>query len=359
MTPTRRQFLRRTLATVSATWCIQGSPSPHAWGSSQAKSTPDVVLYRGTYPGWPWITASADGTLYCVFREGTRHEYCAGGRAMICSSEDGGHHWSVPRVLVDAPQVDDRNVAITQLGSGDLLAVYNTYDVEQRSQAMTLRSADRGQTWSAPCPLDRPNTRTRAAVVSLSDGTLLLPYYVAPGNGSLAAVSHDDGQSWQTHDVPQAEGFVGDEWDVLELTPGRLIGIHRNSHPRADGTFWKSESLDGGRTWSVPRPTNIRDQRSSSPPQIVRQQGRPTVIYCDRRMISVSAVRSRDPDLLVWDLDQRLLCYRYQADESPLIDAGYPVSVPVGNQRRLIVDYELRGSGGQIAGYFISFPDDW
>ncbi len=358
MTHTRRQFLRQTLATASAASCFNPPSVPQAFGAPPTKSTPDVVLYRGTYPGWPWVTAGVDGTLYCVFREGTRHEYCARGCALICSSEDGGRSWSVPRVLVDAPEVDDRNVAITQLTSGDLLAVYNTYDAALGSQAMTLRSADRGRTWSVPRPLDRPNTPARAAVVSLSDGTLLLPYYVAPATDRWRPF-RDDGQSWQTYDVPQAEGFVGDEWDVLELTPGRLIGIHRNSHPRADGTFWKSESLDGGRTWSVPQPTNIRDQRSSSPPQIVRQQGMPTVIYCDRRMISVSAVRSRDPDLLAWDLDQRLLCYRYQADESPLVDAGYPVSVPVGNQRRLIVDYERRDPGGQIAGYFISFPDDW
>ncbi len=38
------------------------------------KSKPDVVIYEGAYPGWPWVAKGADGTLHCVFREGTQHE---------------------------------------------------------------------------------------------------------------------------------------------------------------------------------------------------------------------------------------------------------------------------------------------
>ncbi|MGQ9588967.1 MAG: hypothetical protein ACUVYA_01590 [Planctomycetota bacterium] len=30
-----------------------------------------VVIYEGEYPGWPWIARARDGTLFCVFREGT------------------------------------------------------------------------------------------------------------------------------------------------------------------------------------------------------------------------------------------------------------------------------------------------
>jgi photosystem II stability/assembly factor-like uncharacterized protein len=346
---------------VATSTALAASP---AWSfgkavTSQVKSEADVVVYNGTYPGWPWIADSADGTLYCVFREGTEHGYSATGHAMITRSEDNGRTWSKATIIVDEPEVDDRNVAVAELNGGDLLVTYNTYSAAKESQAMTIRSADGGRTWSQPRPLDRMNTRTRSAVVTLENGTLVLPYYVAPGNGSLAAISEDGGRRWKTFVVPDAEGFVGDEWDVLEVEPDRLIGIHRNSHPKGDGTFWKTESRDGGRKWSVPKPTNIRDRRSRSPAQITMHGETPTVIYADRRMVSVSAVRTTDPDFLKWDLEGRLPCYLYKADETAIADASYPVSAPVGPNRRLIVDYEIRKTTKRVAGYFVTFPADW
>ena len=359
MLPTRRQFLKQTLVATSSVLAVGPRRSFGELAISRVKSEPDVVLPDGTYPGWPWITATAGGTLYCVFREGTVHGYSASGRAMITKSDDKGRTWSKAAIVVDQAEVDDRNVAVAELSSGDLLVTYNTYDAAKNSQAMTIRSADGGRTWSKPKPLDRANTRTRSAAVELPDGTLVLPYYVAPAHGSLAAISADGGHRWKTFAVPDAEGFVGDEWDVAEVEPGRLIGIHRNSHPKGDGTFWKTESRDGGCTWSVPMPTNVRDSRSRSPAQITMHGKTPTVIYADRRMVSVSAVRTTDPEFLTWDAEHRLPCYLYRADAAPIRDASYPVSAPVGDNRRLIVDYEIRKTTKRIAGYFVSFPADW
>ena len=57
--------------------------------SWRPKTKPGVIIYEGTHPGWPWITKGPDGTLFCVFREGTEHDFSASGR-------DGGRTWSVP-----------------------------------------------------------------------------------------------------------------------------------------------------------------------------------------------------------------------------------------------------------------------
>ncbi|NLF72198.1 MAG: exo-alpha-sialidase [Candidatus Anammoximicrobium sp.] len=355
---TRRRFLQQAAgAAAGASW-FTGRSLPGGQRSAP-KIAPDVIVYDGVYPGWPWIAAHPDGTLYCVFREGTEHGYSAVGRALLTRSSDRGRSWSAAAVIVDQPQVDDRNVALTVLANGDLLVAYNTYDAARQSQAMTVRSADGGRSWSKPQPLDHTNTRTKSAAVTLSNGHLLLPYYIAPGSGALAALSADSGATWSTVRIPDTEGFVGDEWDVLEVEPGRLVGIFRNSHPKTDGTFWKSESRDGGRTWSAPRPTNVRSQRHPSPAQITRQNGAVTLIYADRRMVSVSAVTTSDPDFLRWDLDRRLFCFLYQADERPIRDGSYPVSAPVDARTRLIVDYEIRPKSRRIAGYFVTFPDDW
>lgn len=323
------------------------------------RSKPDVVIYDGAYPGWPWICAGADGTLYCVFREGAVHDFSAVGKAMICMSRDQGKSWTKPAIVVDAPGVDDRNVAVVELPNKDLLVTYNSYTKARDSLAMSVRSSDGGKTWSAPRPIGEPNSRTKSAAVVLANGSLLLPFYVAPGNGALAAVSKDNGRSWKTVRVPDAEGFVGDEWDALEVSPGKIIGVLRNSHRKTDGTFWITQSADGGLTWSTPRPSNVRSARYPSPAQICRQGKTPTLIFADRRMVSVSAVRTADPNFLRWDLEHRLPCYLYNADESPILDGSYPVSVAVGRNRRLNVDYEIRKDSRRIVGYFVDFPRDW
>ncbi|MHC4405112.1 MAG: hypothetical protein ACYTG0_36155 [Planctomycetota bacterium] len=83
------------------------------------------------------------------------------------------------------------------------------------------------------------------------------------------------------------------------------------------------------------------------------------MVYADRRMVSVSAVRTTDPDFLKWDVEGRLPCYVYNADETAIADASYPVSAPVGPSCRLIVDYEIRKTTKRVAGYFVTFPADW
>lgn len=354
---TRRHFLHHAFLTGAA--AMAGTRLLGAEAEAAIKSKPDVVIYEGTYPGWPWITPGADGTLYCVFREGTEHGFSASGKAMLSTSSDSGKTWSKARAIVDAPNIDDRNVAIVELRNRDLLVSYNTYTRKQESLAMIVRSSDGGKNWSKPKAVGRTNTRTKSAAIPLADGNLLLPYYIAPGSGAVAARSKDNGVSWETVHVPDAEGFVGDEWDVLEVEPGRIVGILRNSHAKRDGFFWKTESKDSGKTWTVPKKTNVQSKRHPSPAQITRHGKTPTLIYADRRMVSVSAVKTSDPDFLRWDVAHRLPCYLYSRDESPIPDGSYPVSVSISGRQRLIVDYEIRKDSKRIAGYFVTFPENW
>jgi Neuraminidase (sialidase) len=346
--PETHTFLFVVAASLLSLRPVQAQQSP--------VTQPSAVIFEGSYPGWPWVAAGKDGRLYCVFREGTIHEYSPAGRVMFTQSKDQGRTWTAAETIVDAPEVDDRNAAIVELPDLSLLVTYNTYTAARESAAKWVRSTDGGKTWSPPAALGLPNTRTRAAAVVLHDGVLLLPLYVAPGNGAVAARSTDNGRTWQAARVPDTEGFTGDEWDALEVEPGRLVGILRNNHARSDGTFWKTESRDGGRSWAVPRPTNVRSLRYSSPPQIVRQGRSVLLIHSDRRMVSVSAVRTSDPDYLKWDLEHRLPCYLYNRDETPILDGSYPVSAAIDAQRRIIVDYEIRPGSRRITAYLVAMP---
>jgi hypothetical protein len=186
----------------------------------------------------------------------------------------------------------------------------------------------------------------------------VIPIYKAPGSGSIAARSSDAGKSWELSSVPDVPGFVGDEWSVMEVENGRIVGILRNNGSR-DGYFWKTESRDGGRTWDRPVKTNVQSARAPSPAHLDRHGKLPLLTYADRRMVSVSMVVTHDPDLRIWDVDGRLPCYRYRPDGNPIADAGYPVSVALHEHRRFIVDYEIRPEGKRISGYFVDLPQDW
>ena len=321
------------------------------------KSEPDVILYRGNYPGWPWLTAAGD-RLLCAFRDDGVHGFSATGKVLWMESLDAGQSWSASRVAVDDAGVDDRNAAIAELPDKTWMIVYNSYSREKVSHCWVTTSQDQGENWSQPVSLADLDARTRSAPVALASGEILVPIYRAPGNGSIAVRSSDGGKTWAAAPVPDVEGFVGDEWDVLEVERGRIVGLIRNNGPR-DGFFWKTESSDGGRSWRRPRQTNVQSRRNPSPPHLDFHGSTPVLTYADRRMVSVSMVISGDPEFVQWDLGHRIPCYQYHADGSEIADSGYPVSAATGPHHRLVVDYEIRPEGNRISGYFVKLPEGW
>lgn len=351
--------------------------SPQARGEETSttgiKSVPDVIVYRGRYPGWPGLSATRGGKLVCVWREGDKHLFSAEGRLMLSESDDQGRTWTDARTFHDEPGVDDRNAGILALSDTDWLVCYNTYTARNVSRACTVRTKDAGKTWSAKQVIWDSDARTRSAPIRLTTGELVLPFYSEPPIQSLAAVSSDDGQTWRVVRIANHERFLGDEWSVAELPDGRLVGIIRNSGAgdpelnkrenrdpgHGDGVFYKTESRDRGQTWSDPQGTNLRDTASASPAQVFVHRGRPVVLYCDARMVSVSMAISDDPELLIWNVEDRLRCFLYNKNGRTISDGGYPVSAAVGGNRRLIVDYVLGGRSMAIEGYVVEMPSSW
>lgn len=315
-----------------------------------------VEIYAGEYPGWPWITRDHKGELLVVFREGTKHEYSESGRALLTRSQDHGKSWSKPTVISDIPEVDDRNVALTVMRDGEYVAVFNTYDKKLESEAMVCRSRDEGRTWSKPTSIGTLNTRTKGAIVELKSGRWVLPFYVAPGNGALVGISDDQGEHWNVKKFPDPAGFLGDEWDLVEFEPNRLLGVFRNNQNGSDGSVWISTSEDGGSNWSPLKRSNMQSKRFPSPADVDLQQGKPIAVFADARMVSVSAAVPTDPEFLNWKILGDSPKYFYEADHQPIADGSYPVSVEIDAATRLVVDYEIRDNKKVIAGYFIKVP---
>jgi len=333
---------------------------------AEIKSTPDVVIYSGTYPAWPWIAATPSGKLLCVWREGTVHGYSPTGRMMLSTSIDQGQTWATPITFQNAPNVDERSAAILPLSETEWIVSYFATDADGISRTMVTRTTDAGASWFAPVVVNPHlfSSASWAAPIRLSNGNLLLPYYGAVDNTiqSLAALSQDGGCSWTTVVVPNTSGLVGNEWSVMELPNHTLAALIRNGASGNDGSLYITKSFDMGRTWSIPEKTNLRDSSGSewkSPAQIFLHEGKVWASYDDPRWVAVSLATTTDPNLKIWDIDNRIRAYQYNADGSRVYDAGYACSVSIGGNKRLIVDYiNIPSSNGrhEIVGYYVTLP---
>jgi hypothetical protein len=133
----------------------------------------------------------------------------------------------------------------------------------------------------------------------------------------------------------------------------------RNNAPQSDGFFWVTESRDRGKTWSAPVKTNVVSERYPSPAHLSLHGTTPTLVYSDRRMVSVVAVKTTDPHFVNWDVEHRFKAYQYNPEGTAIPDGSYPVSAQVTSKIRLIVDYAIGAGGGEIAGYYVTLPDNW
>jgi predicted neuraminidase len=223
----------------------------------------------GAYEAFPDVCRTASGELLCVFYAGYGHvsdprpDLPQGARIALCRSHDDGRTWSPAEVVVDTP-IDDRDPSIVPLANGELLVTFMTYDSNRKEgthQVFSVRSADGGHSWGRPQPIDTPFTQLEAVSTPprrMPDGRLLLtPYGNFTGDSRSykhAAVleSRDEGRTWTT--LAEVKGAdkrtVLLEPDLVSLPGNRLLMLCRPA-------MLRTESLDGGRTWTVPEEVGI------------------------------------------------------------------------------------------------------
>ncbi|MBK1796152.1 exo-alpha-sialidase [Devosia sp. WQ 349] len=108
----------------------------------------------------------------------------------------------------------------------------------------------------------------RGRFVRRKDGAWMMPIFRCvsrPGqrwNGShdtaAVGISHDEGASWTLHDVPGSIGSV--HMTIVPLDGDHMVAFYRR---RQSDFVHRSESLDGGMTWSAPQPTDVPNNNSS------------------------------------------------------------------------------------------------
>jgi len=266
------------------------------------------VTGRGAY--MPWITPLADGTFIATQHVGAELGsddnhivvlHSADGRAFTEHGQvgppDEGHAYRAPQISV----VEGGRLVLvcSRFETGSEGALFDPDTEALRRPDMCLFwSADDGATWTGPqlVPVDLPPERytwnSAGQLLLLRPDRWMWPLETwkpegfdgPPDQRAWAVFSADGGADWgELTVVADDPGGSVLYWDQMNcrLDDGRiytLLWTHLYGTSVDIENHWVL-SEDGGRTWSAPRPTNLRGQVCTPIPLA---DGRVAAIYNDR-----------------------------------------------------------------------------
>ena len=260
-----------------------------------------------------------DGTLTCVWFGGTMEGM---GDISIYMSRlaPGSSTWSAAEKLSDDPAKSEQNPLIFGAPTGDVWLLYTSQPSGNQDQSVVKRrvSADGGKTFGPVETLcDVPGTFVRQPIIVNGRGEWLLPLFRCigipgerwTGDKDFASVllSADAGRTWTMHDVPGSIGAV--HMNIVPLGGDEMAAFYR--HRFAENVL-RSQSSDGGRTWSAPVATNLPNNNSSV--QVVAlRDGRLAIAYnhsnasmsTDRRLSLYDEIEGDDTLTVAAAVDRR------------------------------------------------------
>jgi hypothetical protein len=315
------------------------------------------------YAGWPTVARRANGELWVSWSGGRDGHVCPMGQVRAMTSRDDGVTWTYPRVLLDSP-IDDRDSGAMVTAKGSLLittftslayeergllvkqtperqvrwqAAQNRLTAEERKAELgewVLRSTDGGLNFSARIPT---GVNSPHGPLQLKDGRIL---YVgkqlwAKEHRIGAAESKDDGLTWTW--LSEIPGRPGDdvaskyhELHAVETDDGRIVAQIR--HEGKVDTNWtlQTESADGGKTWTIPRPITF-----GIPSQLLKlRDGRLLMTYGHRRPPFGNQARLSTDHGRSWSEPMII------SGDGSAGDLGYPSTVELADGTLLTVWYE-------------------
>ena len=237
-------------------------------GRAEAFLSSPVVHNHAAFLQW-----LPDGTLACAWFGGTLE-----GRSDIfihlATLAPGADAWSPADRVSDDPDRSEQNPVIFTDPATGALGLFHTAQPGGRQEECVvrhrplLRGAD-GVRSGEPRTLDLPKgSFVRAQVTLRDDGAWMLPLFLCrtvpgarwTGSHDVAAVatSTDRGETWDLVEVPESTGCV--HMTLVPLGGARIAAFFRR---RQADYVYRTESADGGRSWSVPEATDVPNNNSS------------------------------------------------------------------------------------------------
>ena len=244
---------------------VDSAVTETAWRPTKSR-----VVYKGPpatkegrYRVIPCVVRMLDGTLVAVVEPG-------GEKPVFIRSTDGAKTWSEPYRGI----LQEGVATISTLGvrsDGRLMAV-------SEKPLRLAYSSDQGKTWTkgnaiGSSPMVHAWVWTGGRILELDDGTLVVPvagYLTAEERSgqwlsSAVLLSTDDGTTWSFSVIGRGNPgnmMIFSEPAVAKLDNGGLVALMRTEdrvtriipgEPRGERTgLYRTNSWDGGRTWSSP-----------------------------------------------------------------------------------------------------------
>ncbi|RIK84896.1 MAG: hypothetical protein DCC67_04590 [Planctomycetota bacterium] len=217
----------------------------------------------GRYKHPAAIEELAGGDLYIAFYGGAG-EY-EGDTAVYGSRRaKGTDAWSTPRPIADTPDRSDGNPVVWQQPGGPVWLFYVVRYGETWADSIIKfkKSLDGARTWTDSDMLTfERGMMVRSQPIELADGDILLPIYhevgndresVGAGSSSLFARFDNENRQWEfTEKVHSRLGAI--QPAVVQCDDMHLLAFCRRGGGyghQPDGFMVKTESFDGGRTWT-------------------------------------------------------------------------------------------------------------
>jgi sialidase-1 len=323
-----------------------------------------VVVYKNenSYSAFPDIEKLPNGEILVAFREAARREVAthidSTSKAVLIRSKDNGKTWG-EKVTIYDDEDGIQDPSIKALADGTLISNFFKWKVIKKEPfnhqvlgTFIVRSFDSGYTWEKELikveAQDIKGPGTSDAVLELYDGTLVIPMYGArPGERQRSFIlkSIDKGLTWADLCTIAFDplGNMDFQEPALALLPsGKIVCMMRVYG--VEQYLWQSESVDGGKTWTIPRKTEIWGFPAHL---LVLKDGRLLCSYGYRRPpYGIRACISTDEGK-TWDLKNEIII----RNDGLHGDLGYPSSIELDDGKILTVYYFHDANGTRfIAG---------
>jgi predicted neuraminidase len=290
--------------------------------------------FPGPYKHPATITELDNGDLYIAYYGGDG-EYEGDTRVYGMRLVKGQPEWQKPEVIADTPGRSEGNAAIWQGPDGRVWLFYITNYGPTWSSARTKYkiSKDGAHTWSDSRMLTfEQGTMLRSAPIVLNDGDYLLPLYhetgedperTAPDTCSFFMRYNPKKGTWkETNRIDYRIGNL--QAQPVQIDDDYLIAYIRRGGgfgPMKDGVLVRSESRDGGRTWSPGKDTQFKNPNSAAD-FIKLKNGHLLLVFNDNNeghRMPLTVAISTDND--------KTYPHRRNIVNKPGDSSGYPVAI--------------------------------